>query len=255
MLTGLKFPPGFLVLCAIIVKARSFQQSKPAGGQDWHFNVHCSSHIPLNQPSAFPSQQSLSTSLFIYLVTGTLGWVSLSMKTILTQSRFGSLFVLNHKQKSNTFSLEEDCQMDEKGLQVFLLVALSIYGQLFPAQNPKSALNQPGVNQSNSIDFRQLFWIQSIVRQNRIWPILSFFVLPAPWIFLFLEDLSVDTKQMTVDNLFDVVNKSKVTAKPADRVRKKRNMNTVGRRTLRKNLNLLLILVVKSKNNQEYCPK
>lgn len=70
-----------------------------------------------------------------------------------------------------------------------------------------------------------------------------------------MEDLSVDTKQMTVDNLFDVVNKSKVTAKPADRVRKKRNMNTVGRRTLRKNLNLLLILVVKSKNNQEYCPK
>jgi len=73
------------------------------------------------------------------------------------------------------------------------------------------------------------------VRQNRIWPILSFFVLPAPWIFLFLQDLSVDRKQMTVDNLFDVVNNSKVAAKPADGVRKKRNMNTVGRRILRKN--------------------
>lgn len=84
---------------------------------------------------------------------------------------------------------------------------------------------------------------------------IVFFVLPSSWIFLFLEDLSVDTKQMTVDNLFDVVNKSKVTAKPADGVRKKRNMNTVGRRMLRKNLNLLLILVVKSKNNQEYCLK
>lgn len=60
---------------------------------------------------------------------------------------------------------------------------------------------------------------------------------------------------MTVDNLFDVVNKSKVTAKPADRVRKRRNMNTVGRRMLRKNLNVLLILVVKSKDNREYCPE
>lgn len=76
------------------------------------------------------------------------------------------------------------------------------------------------------------------MRQNRIWPVLSFFVLPASWILVFLEDLSVDTKQMTVDNLFDVVNKSKVTAKPADRVRKKRNMNIVGRRMLRKNSNL-----------------
>lgn len=158
-------------------KRKKFQQSRPAAGQDRDIKVCYSRYRPLNQPSALLSQQLLSTSLLTYLVTGTSGWALLSMKTILTQSRFGSLFVLNHRQKNNTFSLEKGCQVDEKGLQVFLLVALSIYCQLFPAQNPKSALNQPGIDQTNSIDFRQLFWIQSIVRQNRIWPILSLFLL------------------------------------------------------------------------------
>lgn len=182
MLTGLKFLPGLLVFYAITVRERSFSKADlllvrtsilkhAAVGTDLEVNL---------QPFLVDNQL-LSTSLLIYLVTGTSGWALLSMKTILTQSRFGFLFVLNHRRKSNTLSLEKCCQVDEKGLQVFLLVALSIYGQLFPAQNPKSALNQPGTDQTNSIDFRQLFWIQSIVRQNRIWPILSFFVvLPAP---------------------------------------------------------------------------
>lgn len=63
MLTGLMLLRGFLVLYAIMVKERSFEQSKPAGGQDWHFKEPCSSYIPLNQHSAFLSQESLSTYL------------------------------------------------------------------------------------------------------------------------------------------------------------------------------------------------
>lgn len=70
-----------------------------------------------------------------------------------------------------------------------------------------------------------------------------------------MEDLSVDTEQMTVDNLFDVVNKSKASAKTADELERKKNTNIVGRRMMGKNSNLLLILVQKSKNNLEYCPK
>lgn len=52
---------------------KKFQQSKPAGGQDRHPKACCSRHKPLNQPSAFPIQQLLSTSLLIYLVTGISG--------------------------------------------------------------------------------------------------------------------------------------------------------------------------------------
>lgn len=85
--------------------------------------------------------------------------------------------------------------------------------------------------------------------------VFFFVVLPARWIILFLEDLSVDTEQMTVDNLFDVVNKSKASAKTADELERKKNTNIVGRRMMGKNSNLLLILVQKSKNNLEYCPK
>lgn len=70
-----------------------------------------------------------------------------------------------------------------------------------------------------------------------------------------MEDLSVDTEQMTVDNLFDVVNKSKASAKTADEIERKKTTNIVGRRMMGKNSNLLLILVQKSKNNLEYCPK
>lgn len=70
-----------------------------------------------------------------------------------------------------------------------------------------------------------------------------------------MEDLSVDTEQMTVDNLFDVVNKSKASAKTADELERKKTTNIVGRRMMGKNSNLLLILVQKSKNNLEYCPK
>lgn len=70
-----------------------------------------------------------------------------------------------------------------------------------------------------------------------------------------MEDLSVDTEQMTVDNLFDVVNKSKASAKTADELERKKPTNIVGRRMMGKNSNLLLILVQKSKNNLEYCPK
>lgn len=36
-----------------------------------------------------------------------------------------------------------------------------------------------------------------------------------------MEDLSVDTEQMTVENLFDVVNKSKAIAKTADELERK----------------------------------
>lgn len=85
--------------------------------------------------------------------------------------------------------------------------------------------------------------------------VFFFVVLPARWIILFLEDLSVDTEQMTVDNLFDVVNKSKASAKTADELERKKTTNIVGRRMMGKNLNLLLIFVQKSKNNLEYCPK
>lgn len=85
--------------------------------------------------------------------------------------------------------------------------------------------------------------------------VFFFVVLPARWIILFLEDLSVDTEQMTVDNLFDVVNKSKASAKTADEIERKKTTNIVGRRMMGKNSNLLLILVQKSKNNLEYCPK
>lgn len=70
-----------------------------------------------------------------------------------------------------------------------------------------------------------------------------------------MEDLSIDTEQMTVDNLFDVVNKSKASAKTADELERKKTTNIVGRRMMGKNSNLLLILVQKSKNNLEYCPK
>lgn len=85
--------------------------------------------------------------------------------------------------------------------------------------------------------------------------VFFFVVLLARWIILFLEDLSVDTEQMTVDNLFDVVNKSKASAKTADEIERKKTTNIVGRRMMGKNSNLLLILVQKSKNNLEYCPK
>lgn len=70
-----------------------------------------------------------------------------------------------------------------------------------------------------------------------------------------MEDLSVDTEQMTVDNLFDVVNKSKASAKTADELERKKTTNIVGSRMMGKNSNLLLILVQKSKNNLEYCSK
>jgi len=53
MLTRLELPPSFSVLCAIMVKERSSEQSKTAGGQDWNFKAHCSSYVSLNLPSAF----------------------------------------------------------------------------------------------------------------------------------------------------------------------------------------------------------
>lgn len=102
--------------------------------------------------------------------------------------------------------------MDEKGLQVFVLLALSIYGQLFPTQNPKSALWR----KSEQLHSFQTTFLDREHCKNRIWPVLSFLFYRHHGFFSFLEDLSVDTKQMTVDNLFDVVNKSKVTAKPAN---------------------------------------
>lgn len=53
---------------------KKFQQIRPASGQDRHLKVCCSRYRPLNQPSAFLSQQLLSTSLLTYLVTGTSIW-------------------------------------------------------------------------------------------------------------------------------------------------------------------------------------
>lgn len=58
-------PLVFLVLYAIMVKERSFERSKPAGGQDWHFKVPFSSYISLNQSSAFLSSRYQLLSLFI----------------------------------------------------------------------------------------------------------------------------------------------------------------------------------------------